>query len=412
MRRQLGRLLCIGLLAGWLGPIGAAGAVGMIKVGAVGPLTGPAASGGNNWRRAFELAVKEANDAGGIDIDGTKEKVEFTAEDSQSRPEVGLSAAEKLLTRDNVDILVGDLIHSSVTLAIMEISPSFPKKLFFSSSGVSSDISSKIAANPKKYANFYKFNFKTDDYAATAFGTLTSLIKDGAVKPSAKTIAFVVEDTDFGRILVDNITATFAKDGWSVVDTEIVPIDQSDFYPQISKLKDLNPGVLFSTTTSIPGGIALVKQLKEQKFPAFHFAINYPSQAEFKNNGGPAIDGLLYTPMMFDAVHNSAHKDLAAKLVAAGLPASGESASGYCNGAILLDALKRAGTLKIDKLEAAMAATDFRCAVGRWVFDPTNHSPRIGPDYFSIPAAQFTGAIDQIVWPPALATTTYHVPTN
>ncbi len=408
MRAGIVAAISMGWAAVWTGC--AAAQPAPIKVGLVGPLTGPAATSGNNWRRALELAVNEVNAAGGLELDGVKRTFTVIAEDSQSRPEVGLSAAQKLLTRDNVDLFVGDLIHSSVTLAIMELSPSFPNKLFFSASGVSPDIGKKVAASPKKYLNFYKFNFKTDDYAATAYGTIKALTDSGMVRIANKTIGLIVEDTDFGKSVIDYIKDAFGPEGWTIAATEIVPIDQADFYPQLTKLKAIAPGLLITASTSIPGGIALVRQIGEQKLPAFHFAINYPSQEEFRKGAGASKEGLLYTPMMFDAERNPAHKELAAKLLKAGIPASGESASGYCNGAILLDAVKRAASLKIAQLEEAMAKTDFRCAVGRWVFDPDTHSPKIGPDYFSIPAAQFTDGIDQIVWPPALATTQYRTP--
>src|SRR5680860_912829 len=90
-----------------------------IKIGIVAPLSGPAANSGIAMRQAYEAAIQQVNDAGGIDMNGEKQMIKVVFEDSASRPEVGVSAAQKLLTRDNVDILVGDALASSVTLAIM-----------------------------------------------------------------------------------------------------------------------------------------------------------------------------------------------------------------------------------------------------------------------------------------------------
>ena len=59
-------------------------------------------------RQAYELAAKEVNDKGGLNLGGEQVEVELIFEDSASRPEVGVSAAQKLLTRDQVDLLGTD----------------------------------------------------------------------------------------------------------------------------------------------------------------------------------------------------------------------------------------------------------------------------------------------------------------
>ena len=46
-----------------------------IRIGAVLPLTGPAAELGQSWKAGVELAVDRINDEGGIEIDGTKHEV-------------------------------------------------------------------------------------------------------------------------------------------------------------------------------------------------------------------------------------------------------------------------------------------------------------------------------------------------
>lgn len=142
-----------------------------ITIGVVGPLSGQAANSGISMRQAYEGAVKKANETGGIEIDGEKQKVELIFEDSASRPEVGVSAAQKLFTRDNVDILVGDSIANSVTLTLMEVAPSFGK---FAMSGqpISIEIAKKVKSNPEKFGNFWKGSFNSDVYAQVLFETV------------------------------------------------------------------------------------------------------------------------------------------------------------------------------------------------------------------------------------------------
>ena len=79
-----------------------------LRIGAIGPFTGPGANTGLELRKGWEFVVDEVNKEGGLEVGGKRLKLEVLFEDSQSRPEVGLSAAQKLLVRDNVDMLVAE----------------------------------------------------------------------------------------------------------------------------------------------------------------------------------------------------------------------------------------------------------------------------------------------------------------
>jgi branched-chain amino acid transport system substrate-binding protein len=93
-----------------------------IVIGATAPLTGPAAEAGIALRQGITMLVDEWNAKGGIQIKeaGKKIPVKVIIEDSQSKPEVGVSVGEKLITRDKVHFLMGDCFASSVTMAILE----------------------------------------------------------------------------------------------------------------------------------------------------------------------------------------------------------------------------------------------------------------------------------------------------
>ncbi|MCC7275885.1 MAG: ABC transporter substrate-binding protein [Alphaproteobacteria bacterium] len=378
-----------------------------VKVGAIGPLSGPAAASGIAMRKAWEFVAADVNAQGGLMVDGKMKKIEMLFEDSQSRPEVGVSAAQKLLTRDNVDVLVGELFHSHVTLAIMELAPAFPK-IFFTGQPVSQEIARKIASDKKKYGNYWKFSFNSDAYADTTFQTIEWLIKDGKVKAPNKTFGFVTEETDYAKSNIEFMRKLFEPAGWKMTGQELVPIGHGDFYPQISKLRAAPPDVLISIFTSPNAGAALVKQMKEQGVKPFHFAIFYPTLREFLAAAGPAAENLVYSPLLFDPDNNAKHKELSDRMQTfLGSAPSGDHAFGYCNAAVLFDAIKRAGAADVKKLGAALAATDFPCTLGRWVFDPATQSPRVGPDYFAVPAAQVQNGTWRAIWPASVATSEY-----
>ncbi|MBB6308875.1 ABC transporter substrate-binding protein [Xanthobacter tagetidis] len=377
----------------------AALAQGTVTIGAVGPFSGPSATSGLAMKKSWDYVTGKVNAAGGIEIDGKKKQIKIIFEDDQSKPEVGVSAAQKLLTRDGVDILLAGLFNSSVTLAIMELVPDYDDKIFYSGQSVSSAIAGRIRAEPAKFKHFWKFGYNSDALGSTVVGTITDLARDGKIPAKAKTIAFVVEDTDYSRSNIEVMKPDFAADGWKIVATEAVPLGYADFYPQISKLKQLNPDVIISIFTAANSGAALVRQLAEQKMATTHMAVYYPGLKEFREAVGPLANGLLYTPLLVDAEGSAAHRAFAAEMVANGMAASLDYGLGICNAQVLMDALARAKSVNADKLSAALEKTDYNCAIGRWVFDPKSHSPRVGKDYFVLPAAQIQDGVPRIVWP-------------
>ena len=397
-------------LAAAMGPF-CAHAQDTIRIGMFGPLSGPAAAGGISFLKGWEFGMKEINDAGGVNVGGQKRKIELIVEDSQSRAEIGLTAAQKLLTRDNVEILVGDMVGSDVTLATMQLAPAFPNTLFYTGEAISIEIARKIASDPKGFAHVWKHNFSSDSYADTAYQTLLQLVEDGHIKPKNKSVAIFTEDTSSAAPIWDSLKVLLEKGGWSVAMHESFPLGHSDFYPQISRLRTLQPDYIVSFFTSMNSGSGLVKQLHEQGVKTPNFAINYPLLANFMSASGPAAEGLLYAPMLFDAVNNPEHAKFAEKMgsYVGGVP-DNNNVDAYCNVMLLADAIERAGSLKVDKLDAAMAETDFFCLTARRVFDAKTHAPRTDPGYFQVPAGQIQQGKLFTVWPKNMATAQFVAP--
>src|SRR5260370_39037121 len=87
-----------------------------IKIGLIQPLTGSVAYNGTTDVNGSKLALDEINAKGGV----LGKKLELVIEDGQCRPANSVSAAEKLIQRDNVVTLSGACCSSS-TLAVMPI---------------------------------------------------------------------------------------------------------------------------------------------------------------------------------------------------------------------------------------------------------------------------------------------------
>ncbi|MEN8758238.1 MAG: ABC transporter substrate-binding protein, partial [Desulfobacterales bacterium] len=78
----------------------------VVRIGNIIPLSGPSASVGEQGRNAREMAVEEINAAGGIKSLGGA-KLEMLYADSESKPEKGVSEAERMINTEKVHILTG-----------------------------------------------------------------------------------------------------------------------------------------------------------------------------------------------------------------------------------------------------------------------------------------------------------------
>lgn len=383
-----------------------------IKIGWTGPLTGPAAEAGVALRQGSTLAMEEWNAKGGVFIAAYNKKipVEILFEDCQSKPEIGVSLGEKFITRDKVHMLLSDAFHSSVTMAVMELAPKYGIPIM-SIEPVSDEISKKVAKDPARYWSYWKGDFGSTAYARTIFHTYQHLLEQKAITPKTKTVAAIVEDTDYGRSNAVKTKELFEGIGWRFVSMETVPLGHTDFYPQLTKIKAADPDILVTCYTSLSSGVATVKQFHEVGLKSSHIAIYYPIRPEFIPQAGKAADYLLWTPLILDPEKVPAHKEFAEKIRKRwNVTTNPDHAYGYDGVNNALDSIERAGSLEPKKIVEALSKLDRRGVMGRYVFEQSNHEIKDGPDFIPVPTAQIVGGKSSIVWPPKLASEKYTPP--
>ena len=104
--------LAAGLLAGCgsaststSGSGGGSSSAGVIKVGVVSDFSFPLDV---DYVKELKVLVDSTNANGGLDVGGTKYKVEVVSYDSKGSPETGRSAVQRLITQDKVNFILGD----------------------------------------------------------------------------------------------------------------------------------------------------------------------------------------------------------------------------------------------------------------------------------------------------------------
>src|SRR5262244_2696451 len=213
-----------------------------IKIGVIEPLSGPVAASGNYVRMGAEIARDWLNAKGGV---GGR-KVDLLIEDNKSDPKEAASAAEKLITRDKVPVIIGAW-GSSMTLAAM------PKLEEY---GVPMIVETSSAASITKRGNPWVFRISPPS-EMEAIG-LESKLKALGIK----SYDFLAVNTDWGRGAVGAFGEILKKNGASQGAVEFMDQAATDLSAQLTKIKTTSADTLM-VTTSVEQITLLLKQAQE-----------------------------------------------------------------------------------------------------------------------------------------------------
>jgi branched-chain amino acid transport system substrate-binding protein len=243
MKRAI-RVLSIALAAVLGGFVPPAPAQEAVKIGVIQPLSGAVAASGNYVRMGAEIGRDWANAKGGV----LGRKVELLIEDNKSDPKEAATAAEKLIVRDKVPVIVGAW-GSSMTLAAM------PKLEEY---GVPMVVETSSAATITKRGNPWIFRISPPS-EMEALG-LEKYLKEFGIKQAD----FLAVNTDWGRGSVTAFGDILKKSGASVGAVEFMDQAATDMNAQITKVKAGSADTLF-LTTSVEQITLVLKQAQEQR---------------------------------------------------------------------------------------------------------------------------------------------------
>jgi branched-chain amino acid transport system substrate-binding protein len=197
-----------------------------IKIGVLASTTGALESYGKQTLRGFELGLEYATD-GTMEVAGRK--IEFIVEDTETKPEVAVQKATKLLEEDEVDFLVGSS-SSADTLAVLPLAEEYQKIM----------IVEPAAADSITGSEFNKYIFRSArNSSQDAVAGAAAIAKDG-VK-----IATLAPDYSFGRDGVAAFKEAAEKLGADIVLEEYADPAATDFTSNIQKIIDAKPDYLF-----------------------------------------------------------------------------------------------------------------------------------------------------------------------
>ncbi|MDR4948987.1 substrate-binding domain-containing protein [Neobacillus cucumis] len=216
---------------------------GPIKIGVLASKTGALEAYGKQTLRGFELGLDYATN-GKREVAGRK--IQFIVEDTETKPEVAVQKATKLLEEDKVDFLVGSS-SSADTLAVLPLAEEYQKVMVVEPAAADSITGSEF----NKYIFHSARNSSQDAVAGAA-----------AIAKKGVKIATLAPDYSFGRDGVAAFKEAAKKLGAEIVKEEYADPAATDFTSNIQKIIDAKPDYLFVVWA---GANSPWKQLSDMK---------------------------------------------------------------------------------------------------------------------------------------------------
>src|SRR6202795_4078876 len=233
-----------------------------VKIGAIYPLSGNAASAGGFSKAAIELAVEIINNgnadlkdvplAQGKGLPGLGgPKLEVIFADNQGTPAAGQNQALRLITEEKVVALIG-AYQSGITVTTSAIAERH---------GVPFLTPESVASNLTERG--FKWFFRATPVAGDFARAYSDFLKEQkAAGQKTDSIAVVHENTEYGNSVASVIKEQFAKDGHNIPQMIPYSANTTDVQPQVLQLKEKNPDVLiFISYTS--DAILYAKTMKD-----------------------------------------------------------------------------------------------------------------------------------------------------
>jgi branched-chain amino acid transport system substrate-binding protein len=354
-RRALVALLTVATLG--LGscskPGGQTGSVaGTIKVGEFASLTGKEAAFGQSSHKGTVLAIEELNAAGGL----LGRKLELVSEDNQSKPGESATIVKKLISRDKVVAVLGEVASSrSLEAAPIAQAAHIPM--------ISPSSTNPAVTETGDYIFRVCFIDPFQGVVMAKFAKDTLKIRKVAVLTSVSS-AYSVG-------LAKYFTERFAKDGGTVALEQKYSEGDKDFKAQLTAIKAAGVEGIF-----VPGyyteAALICKQARDLGLSIPLFGGDGWEAPQLIEIGGTAVEGCYYSTHYSPENQSPAVTTFIQKFKQRwnGEVPDAMAALAYDSASVLADAIKRAGSTEGAKIRDALAATkNFAAVSGNTTLD-------------------------------------------
>ncbi len=339
-----------------------------IVLGAAVSQSGKYSTNGQHTMNGYNMAVDMINANGGVIVNGEAHDLAIKYYDDESTPARGAELAERLISQDGVEYLLGPY-SSGLTKAIAPITEKHGVPMV-EANGASRSLFTN------GYKNLFAVLSTSEQYLASSITLLDEVAKASGRDPASMTIAMAFENDPFSQDIRAGVMDDAAKYGMTIVIDDKLPKDLSDMTPTLTKVRALKPDLLVVSGHS-KGAATAIRQINEQNVYVPMLAMTHCDSADIIGKFGAGAENTLcaaqWAPTLTysDDLMGSAGDFASAfeKLYDYAPPyQAAESAAAVM---VFADAFTRAGSLDQDAVRAALAATELSTFYGNIDFDDT-----------------------------------------
>lgn len=277
-RRTVLQILALGALSATTGAV-LAQSPAPLRLGFSMARTGMLANATPSQMNTYELWREQVNARGGMDVGGTRRKVEFVVYDDQSKPEQAVRIYEKLITDDKVDLLLapwGTPFHLSIAPVLEKYK--FP---------VVGNTAASVALRQVKPGYIW---FPTSAIPDRIGAEMAAMLKSKGVK----SVAVIANVLPFTKEIKNYLEPELKKVGIEIKLSTDYPPDIKDMTSLLTQVRGAKPDAVMAL--AYPGDSVLyAKQAKELGLDSpWQFVAIGPSDAFFpKAVGASSAEGVI-----------------------------------------------------------------------------------------------------------------------
>jgi branched-chain amino acid transport system substrate-binding protein len=398
-RRILGAAAAGAAVAGF--PVVLRAQARTVKIGVVHPVTGPLAEPGQACRLGAQMAADAINAAGGIKSLGGV-KLEVLVGDTQTKPDVGRTEAERVVNQ-GAQMLMGSF-DSGSTAAMVPVAQQ--KRVPFlvdiaAADPITANVAKAVKEGQQKVQYVYR-NFPTGSlFGRKAVQYFTEVFKEANVSP--KRVVLMYCNDLFGQNSAKGFQAAHAaaKPGWDIVEVIPWPEPPSDLSTEVSRAKAAKPDIIAPITRPASAQL-LLPEIAKQRIELM--GIVGPGSPGLYEAGQFAVlkEHLEYvmTSVPWPNFRSPKTAQLAEEYKRRAGGKTFDTNSGYSYDGMMLiaDFLERAKSTDPDAIVEAMKATSY--AGGLMQYGGPIHFNELGDNPNAVPTMiQILGQKPVAVWP-------------
>ncbi len=333
------------------------------KIGCIFSYTGVAAFLGDRMKTTVEMMAESVNKKGGID----GHRVELVIYDSGSEVTKAVTAANRLINQDRVDIISGAGNMSGLSLAIKPVANRYKTPMI-------SNAGSRSIVEPVKDSRWaFKSHLTDKEVIGRAF--------DWWKSKGITRVAMLSSTSGFGKSARKELQRQEPGSGVKVVAYEEFDNKATDMTPQLTRIRSANPEVILFWTVA-PAGVVIMKNarqlgMKQILMTGFGYVV-----PRYMKMAGQASEGCVLVSLRYPVGPQLQDSDPTKKVILKymeehkakyGFHPDVYGSEAFDGMLMAFEALRIAKSLDKEKLRSALERLDFIGSNGVYKFSPEKH---------------------------------------